>query len=404
MDLTFNQVFMVGAGGIVVVGLSAYFGRLPPLFWFLVVSFATAAWCAGAKSFESFMAARILNGFFSTVAQGGGLMFINDMFFFHERTRKINIWAGIIIVSPYFGPLFSAFIITTQRWIWPFWLLTCLTGTSLLLAMLFVPETYYNRRFDPLVRPSNGNRILTLIGVHQRRVDLLSPNTALTMIIRPVKVLLKPTVFLSCLYYMLTFAWVVGLNTTLSIFVNKLYGFGPKQIGFFYFTPIVGAGLGEIFGHWIHDLIARVYIKKHGGHFEPEVRLYATFISTPFLITGLVLFGFSLEKEYHYMVLSVSWAIYIFGIMITTVAVQAYNLDCYPEGSGEVAAWVNMVRTLGGFIVNYFQVRWATKVGTEASFGTQAAISAFAWLIILVLLKWGKSMRIKAGGLHFETA
>lgn len=65
-----GNVFMLGAGGVIVVALSAYFGRLPILFWFLVASFATAAWCAGATTFESFMAARILNGFFSTVAQG----------------------------------------------------------------------------------------------------------------------------------------------------------------------------------------------------------------------------------------------------------------------------------------------------------------------------------------------
>jgi hypothetical protein len=52
------------------VMFSAYFGRLPVAFYFLVVAFATAAWCAGAKTFESFMGARILNGFFSTVTQG----------------------------------------------------------------------------------------------------------------------------------------------------------------------------------------------------------------------------------------------------------------------------------------------------------------------------------------------
>lgn len=73
--------------------LSAYFGRLPVVFWFLIVATGTAAWCAAATSFDSFMAARILNGFFSTVTQGGGMMFIQDMFFFHERPRKINIWA-----------------------------------------------------------------------------------------------------------------------------------------------------------------------------------------------------------------------------------------------------------------------------------------------------------------------
>jgi MFS family permease len=73
--------------------LSAYFGRLPVVFWFLIFATMTAAWCAAATSFKSFMAARILNGFFSTVSQAGGLMFIQDMFFFHERARKINIWA-----------------------------------------------------------------------------------------------------------------------------------------------------------------------------------------------------------------------------------------------------------------------------------------------------------------------
>ena len=65
-----GNVFMLGAGGVIVVALSAFFGRLPVLFWFIVLALATAAWCAGATSFQSFMAARILNGFFSTVSQG----------------------------------------------------------------------------------------------------------------------------------------------------------------------------------------------------------------------------------------------------------------------------------------------------------------------------------------------
>jgi hypothetical protein len=69
------------------------------MFYFVVVALATAIWCAAATTFESFMAARILNGFFSTVAQSGGLMFIQDTFFFHERARKINIWAYVFSLS-----------------------------------------------------------------------------------------------------------------------------------------------------------------------------------------------------------------------------------------------------------------------------------------------------------------
>ena len=73
-----GNAFMIGVGGVFVVALSAYFGRLPILFWFLIVAFATAAWCAAATTFESFMAARILNGFFSTVAQGVSFLRVDN--------------------------------------------------------------------------------------------------------------------------------------------------------------------------------------------------------------------------------------------------------------------------------------------------------------------------------------
>lgn len=97
---------MVGAGGVIAVMLSAYFGRLPVLFWFMVAAFATAAGQAGSIGFTGFFIPRVMNGFFSGVAQGvitlypisiprsradelmskkGGLMFIKDLFFLHEQ-------------------------------------------------------------------------------------------------------------------------------------------------------------------------------------------------------------------------------------------------------------------------------------------------------------------------------
>jgi hypothetical protein len=69
--------------------------------FFETLALATAAWCAGATSFESYMAARILNGFFGSVAAGGGLMFIKDIYFYHQHARKINLWATALILSPF---------------------------------------------------------------------------------------------------------------------------------------------------------------------------------------------------------------------------------------------------------------------------------------------------------------
>jgi hypothetical protein len=167
------------------------------------------------------------------------------------------------------------------------------------------------------------------------------------------------------MYYLLTFAWVVGINTTLAIFLTPLYNFGPLQIGYFYFTPIVAALLGEITGHWLHDFIASSYIRKHEGHFEPEVRLRAMWVSTPFILAGLVGLGFCLEDGYHYMVTSLFWGLYVFGIMITTVGLNAYNLDSYPEASGETASWVNFCRTVSPYLASL--LFWAISTNERST-------------------------------------
>ena len=89
--------------------------------------------------------------------------------------------------------------------------------------------------------------------------------------------------------------------------------------------------------------------------------------------------------------------------MIVTVAVNAYVLDCYPEASGEVAAWINFGRSVGGFIVSYFMVEWAGKQGAKRQFGTMTGIVGFAFLMIVLLGYVGKSLRVWAGPVHFKT-
>ena len=65
-----GNLFCLAAGALFAVFLSAYFGRLPVLLFFTSMALGTSAWCGAATSFSSYLAARILNGFFSNVAQG----------------------------------------------------------------------------------------------------------------------------------------------------------------------------------------------------------------------------------------------------------------------------------------------------------------------------------------------
>ena len=219
------MTFMLGIGGIFTVWLSAWIGRLPVLFWFGCLSAGTAAWSAAAKSFESYMASRILNGLFVVAGAGGGLMWIKDVWYFHEHARKINIWSCAIIFSPFLGPQLMAAILSTSTststWRIGMWLnfgiialgecpcdllIVVLEGVGanmdagLTLTVLFGDETFYPRHLMPDRIPRRQNRLLRVVGVEQYK-QKYTTNTFLEAGSRLLFTALKLPVFLTCLFY-----------------------------------------------------------------------------------------------------------------------------------------------------------------------------------------------------------
>jgi MFS family permease len=74
---------MLGVGGIAAVPVTRWLGRLPVLFWSMVLAFFMTIFSAAAPTWISFVVARCLQGFFVTAPQVVGLSMIHDMFFFH---------------------------------------------------------------------------------------------------------------------------------------------------------------------------------------------------------------------------------------------------------------------------------------------------------------------------------
>ena len=83
------------------------------------------------------------------------------------------------------------------------------------------------------------------------------------------------------------------------------------------------------------------------------------------------------------------------GIVITTVALNAYLLDAYPEGSGEVSAWTVLKRTFGGFLAIYVEIDCVNRVGLLNGFGTQAGIAGASALSIIFLGLYGRRIKLK---------
>ncbi|KAJ6008466.1 MFS transporter [Penicillium herquei] len=391
-----GNLFTIGVCGLVVVPLTSYFGRWPVTLVFQCMMLGTCVWSAAATSFPSYLAARILNGFFCSVGQGGALLWIKDLFYFHQHPQIINYVEFSIILSPYLGPLITSFIVSEVSWRWAFWVCTILSGIGLTLVF-FMDETLFDRKTPIILRGSYVSRIL---GANQ--AQSWKYKSFLSCMSRPLVAIAKIPVLIIIIYYFLNFAWVIGVNTTIAIWLSDIYGFSTRGIGYFYFFGIVGCLVGWFIGHFLHDAVGRYYTNRHAGRLHPEARLIITYPATILCCVSLIILGLAFQRHWHYMVIAVFAATQCVGVMIVTTAVNAYLLDCYPEGSGEVGAWVSASRSWAGFMATYIQIEWVDRTGPAKALGIQAGITAASLFFMAFLQIYGKRMRKWQGRMVFQ--
>jgi len=150
------------------------------------------------------------------------------MFFFHQLPRKINIWSGHIIVSPYLGPCVASFVVWGLTWRWVYWIFAIMNYIAFIIIILFIDETFYDRRLPRSEQPAWNSRLLRLTGFERHgRYSLLS---ALS---RPFVAISKIPVAVITVYYFLNFSWTIGVNSTIATWLSEDYHFTGKQTGKF---------------------------------------------------------------------------------------------------------------------------------------------------------------------------
>ncbi|KAL6244801.1 hypothetical protein RBB50_008329 [Rhinocladiella similis] len=396
-----GNVFMIGAGGLAAVPLTRWLGRLPILFWAISIALILTIAASATPGWMSYLVIRCIQGFVITAPQVVGLSMIHDMFFFHEHARKIGIWAFSIIFSPVIGPLISGVIVNYASWRTSSWVNTGLLAIGVILIVLFGEETAHGDGKTPVSSSKSSKMTERLLS----RVKLLTGVTGYRAYHNGVKhtiqdmciVATRPHFVCVCVYYLLSFMWSIGINVTLTLFFVPPppvgYGYSTLTVSLFYFSPIIGMFLGELFGHWFNDFIFSRHIRRSRGVYEPEVRLWMVWISVVLLIGSLVLYGYALADKLPWIGPVMAYGIYGFGLVTQTVAITAYASDVFPDHTVEASSIINAFRVFGGFIVNYFLVDWAEGSGPVVSFGIQAGIVGGAFLLILTVQVFGSRWR-----------
>ncbi|KAI9058027.1 MFS general substrate transporter [Trametes sanguinea] len=395
-NLTSNwSIFLLGWGGIFAVMLMRRYGRLPVLFWSQVLALGFLVGCTFAPNLNTFTAMRCLTAFFATCPQVTGLYVVTDLFPFHLQARKLNIWTMGFIISPFLSPFMMGFIVARISWRWTYGIGSIYGAIVVGLIALLGEETMFDRKLPnprPIPRPESRlrYRIETLIGITGWRMAQYRDSWS-KAIFACVNVVWRPHLFAILLFEAMVFGFSIGINTTNAVFLGTPppggYGFSQFGIAGAYGTPIVAVLIGEVLGRYFNDWVMNFCIRRNGGVFIAESRLWTCYIAMPLYICGFVLLGGSFQNHLSVGALVMGWGIAEVAVMINTVAVYAYCNDCFPRMQGEISALINLARTLGGFSVAYFQVPWAMKNGALQTFGVEAAIVVGLFLLIVPTLQ-----------------
>lgn len=134
-----------GAIGVFIAAGTRKYGKRPTWILSTLCAFVGCIWAAAAKSYGSFMGARILQGLSMACFESISYAFIGDLYFVHERATRTAIVVICYQSISNVPALVAGTIASTIGWRWCFWLLGLFAGLNLLLIIPFGWETAYKR-------------------------------------------------------------------------------------------------------------------------------------------------------------------------------------------------------------------------------------------------------------------
>ncbi|KAG9649676.1 major facilitator superfamily transporter, partial [Aureobasidium melanogenum] len=410
-----------------------------------VVVMAVAPMC---RSSGTYLAIRILQGFFGGPVESLCEISMTDIWFAHERPLYIALYGVSLGASGKLAPVFSAFINSGMGWEWTLWWCAIGIGVAFVFCLLFMEETNYDRHTtqssssnsqaisestgEPGLSGSEKNVAKDVVQVsdsslsndekssedqhppnvvaaelghiaYPRKtywqklsvIDKKRPNRMLDIMWAPFKFFTFPVVVWAGFMYGLQGLVYPGiLNATASvIYTNSYYHFSSDAVGFAYFAAVVGMILGSLWvtlvGPWLVIRLAR----RRGGISEPEDILWLFLASAVVVPFALILWGVGSQHHVHWFGLVFAQAILaISSTLCLSTAIQ-YATSAYRDLSGELITTIILIRNTLSFAINYGINPWIDAMGTQNTFITAAMIAFVLNSTMFLVIRFGRRLR-----------
>lgn len=366
-----TTALMQGMGMLFWMPAIVKFGRRPVYLASYSLYLATIFWTGFAKTYNSELAGRIVMGLASGAGECLAPLTIADIFFLHERGTVMACYTAALSMGVSGGTIIDGLITINLHWRYIYYITAALVGSLVLLVFFTFPETTYNRSGlttgDQVPRggshsiASDGELSTTKEATrHHEQEQVLEDGTApppkkktylqsiaiftgtythesiFTIFIRPVALILLPPVLWATLVMSVTIGFLVAISSNFATAFSDTYGFEPYQSGLCFISGLLGSAIGVAFGGHISDWTADYFTRRNGGRREPEMRLPSLLIGGIFAPIGLLLYGFGIDRQLHWIVPTLGLGFLSFAIVQATNVSLVYTIDSYRPAAGEV--------------------------------------------------------------------
>lgn len=309
-----------GLGPMVLSPMSenAIFGRtsiyVVTLFIFFILQIPTAL----ANNIASLSVLRFLGGVFASPCLATGGASVGDVISLPYIPVGIASWAIAAVCGPSIGPLIGSVLTVKGGWRWTFWFMLIISGVSLLVLGLLLPESYSKTilyRKAKRLRAITGNPNIVSEGELENR-RMTKRELAIDTLWRPIEIsIMEPVVLLINIYIALVYSVMYLWFEAFPIVFYQIHGFTLVEMGVAYVSIMVGILIGAaIYIPIIYQKFTKVLLA--GNEITPEVFLPSAIFGSVMMPVGIFIFAWTASPDLHWMGPIIGAAIFALGAFI----------------------------------------------------------------------------------------
>ncbi|EMC95506.1 hypothetical protein BAUCODRAFT_123934 [Baudoinia panamericana UAMH 10762] len=402
------NVLALGVSNVFWVPLANIFGRRPIMLLAELILIAASIWAGAVNSFNSLLAARVVQGIGGGPGDTISPEILGEVFFVHQRGRAMAVYTIILASGSFVGGLCGGYIAGINGYKYIFWISAALSGFIFLCQFFLVPETLFDRSAH-LSRQDAIREVLTE-KINIAHVEIQSspaPNDSF-----PIGQQLKVGIFRGNVIHHCVAPWLPlvfpGIWVVMLHYGGLLGGVAPQllsmppylwgnNVGLINIAGVIGTFLGGAATYFVIDRqVTRTAKHERDGLAEPESRLPIMFPALFLAVTGMWTFGFSAQYPgaHTWAGLAVGFGMVSFSITQIPSVGFNYLIESYGYMSSNCFVLTTIIRAVVSFAWTYFVADWIEQAGAAEPFGIFGMIMAIFALLTVPLWLFGKRFRI----------